>query len=188
VVAGARQHIVAYELGAAGRNAGIQFDPVDDSDGTIRAADVVRARQAADYHQPTTSLVCVENTHMPAGGVPWSLSALRDVREAAGDLPVHMDGARLFNAEIATGVSAAEFADEATTVMSCLSKGLCAPVGSLLAGPVDFIEAAVIERKPGSSRSKRWWTAWPMITAGHESSPKRWPSAGPMVAASPSGS
>jgi threonine aldolase len=147
VVAGARQHIVAYELGAAGRNAGIQFDPVDDSDGTIRAADVVRARQAADYHQPTTSLVCVENTHMPAGGVPWSLSALRDVREAAGDLPVHMDGARLFNAEIATGVSAAEFADEATTVMSCLSKGLCAPVGSLLAGPVDFIEAAVIERK-----------------------------------------
>jgi len=87
VVAGARQHIVAYELGAAGRNAGIQFDPVDDSDGTIRAADVVRARQAADYHQPTTSLVCVENTHMPAGGVPWSLSALRDVREAAGTCP-----------------------------------------------------------------------------------------------------
>jgi threonine aldolase len=69
------------------------------------------------------------------------------VRAAAGDVPVHMDGARLFNAEVATGITAATYAAEATTVMSCLSKGLAAPVGSLLAGPTDVMVAAREERK-----------------------------------------
>jgi threonine aldolase len=84
---------------------------------------------------------------MPASGAPWSLEDLEAVRQAAGPLPVHMDGARLFNAEVATGVPAAALAAGATTVMSCLSKGLCAPVGSLLAGPADVIEAGRLERK-----------------------------------------
>ena len=79
--------------------------------------------------------------------MPWSLEALEAVVTAAArGLPVHMDGARLFNAEVATGVDAARFAAPVTTVMSCLSKGLCAPVGSVLAGPADIMEAARIER------------------------------------------
>ncbi len=147
VVAGRRQHVVAYELGAAARNAGVQFVPVDDDDGTVAAGAVTAARAAADYHQPTVSLVAVENTHMAASGAPWSLAALQAVQAAAGDVPVHMDGARLFNAEVATGVPAAAMAATATTVMSCLSKGLCAPVGSVLAGPADVIAAGRIERK-----------------------------------------
>ena len=147
VVAGRRQHIVAYELGAAARNAGVQFLAVADDDGTVSAADVQWAVAAAGDHQPPVSLVCIENTHMAAAGAPWSLEALRAVRGAAGGLPVHMDGARLFNAEVATGVPAAEMVAEATTVMSCLSKGLCAPVGSLLAGEVDVVEAGRAERK-----------------------------------------
>jgi threonine aldolase len=147
VLAGRRQHVVAYEFGAAALNAGVQFVAVDDSDGTIGADDVRWTRQAAAHHQPEVSLVSIENTHMAASGAPWSMTRLAAVVDAAGPIPIHMDGARLFNAEAATGVSAEEWAAPATTVMCCLSKGLCAPVGSLLAGPLDVIGAARLARK-----------------------------------------
>ncbi len=147
VVAGRRQHVVAYEFGAAALNAGIQFVEVDDNDGTIAADDVRWARHAAAHHQPEVSLVCIENTHMAASGAPWSGARLQEVVDAAGPVPIHMDGARLFNAEVATGVPAAEWASAATTVMCCLSKGLCAPVGSLLAGSDDVIAEARLARK-----------------------------------------
>ena len=145
VIAGRRQHVVIYENGAGGRNAGIQFWPVPDDDGTIDPAEVRWAVEAAAHHHPRPSLVCVENTHMPANGAPWPLERLRQV--AVCGLPIHLDGARLFNAEVATGVPAAEYAGAAVTVMCCLSKGLCAPVGSLLAGPADVMGAARAERQ-----------------------------------------
>jgi threonine aldolase len=147
VVAGRRQHVVAYEYGAAARNASVQFCAVDDAEGMIDPADVRWSREASSYHQPTVSLVSIENTHMAAGGVPWSLDRLGAVAVAAGEVPIHLDGARLFNAEVATGVAVATWAAPATTVMCCLSKGLCAPVGSLLAGPADVITEARRERK-----------------------------------------
>lgn len=147
VVAGRRQHIVIYEHGAAAMNAGVQFHLVDDEDGSFTAGEVSGAIEAASHHQPTVGLVCVEQTHMPAGGVPWSLEELGAVTMAARGAPLHMDGARLFNAEVATSVSASEFATRATTVMTCMSKGLCAPVGSVLAGAGDVIEAARTERQ-----------------------------------------
>lgn len=147
VVAGRRQHVVAYELAAAARNSGVQFHPLDDDDGTIEPGQVAAAVGAVAYHQPEVSVVCVENTHMAAGGAPWAPEALEAVVAAAAGVPVHIDGARLFNAEVATGVPAAALASGATTVMACLSKGLCAPVGSLLAGPADLIAAARDERK-----------------------------------------
>jgi threonine aldolase len=146
VVAGSRQHVVAYEFGAAAMNAGVQFIALDDEDGMVGADEVRFARQAAEHHQPVVSLVSLENTHMAASGAPWTMDRLQGVVDASGPVPIHMDGARLFNAEIATGVSAARFAAPVTTVMSCLSKGLCAPVGSLLAGPSDVIEAGRVER------------------------------------------
>jgi len=149
VVAGARQHVVVYEHGAAGMNAGVQFTTVADAAGTIAPEAVVWAVEAAGHHHPAPGLVCVENTHMPAGGVPWPLDALAEVgRVAAGaGLAVHLDGARLFNAEVATGTLAAAYAAAATTVMCCLSKGLAAPVGSVLAGPVEVVAAARHERQ-----------------------------------------
>jgi threonine aldolase len=149
VVAGARQHVVVYENGAAARNAGIQFTTVDDADGTIDPAAVTWAAEAVAHHHIRPGLVCVENTHMPADGAPWPLDrlqALAAAAEAAG-LPVHLDGARLFNAEVATGIPAAAYAACATTVMCCLSKGLCAPVGSMLAGPADVMAEARVERQ-----------------------------------------
>ncbi len=148
VVAGRRQHVVIYEHGGAPRNAGIAFHTVDDRDGTFSGAEVAKVVEAARHHQPEPALVCVENTHMPAGGAPWPLEALRELAREAGQagLPVHMDGARLFNAEVASATAAADYAANATTVMCCLSKGLGAPVGSMLAGPADVISQARRER------------------------------------------
>lgn len=146
VIAGRQSHVVAFEQGAAARNAGVQLHGVADDAGVLDPGDVSWVLDAARHHQPAPQAVCVENTHMAAGGVPWELDDLRAVRVAARHLPIHMDGARLFNAEVATGTSAAAFAAEATTVMTCLTKGLCAPVGSVLAGPADVIAAARVER------------------------------------------
>jgi threonine aldolase len=136
-----------YEHGAAAGVAGVQIHPVDDYTGTVSPGDITWALEASHHHHPRLGLVCVENTHMPAGGVPWPADALDAIVSAAGDVPVHMDGARLFNAEAATGITARHYAAPVTTVMSCLSKGLCAPVGSVLAGRADVIEAARNERQ-----------------------------------------
>ena len=111
-------------------------------------ASVAGAIEAAAHHHPSVGLVTVENTHMPAGGVPWPVDRLEAVAEVAAraGVAVHMDGARLWHAEVATGVAAADYAQYATTVMCCLSKGLCAPVGSLLAGSSDLMARARLER------------------------------------------
>jgi threonine aldolase len=146
VIAGRRQHIVAYEDGAASDNSGVQFHTLPDEDGTISPAGIRWAIEAANHHMPKPSLVCVENTHMAASGMPWHPDDLDAVVHAAGELPVYMDGARLFNAEVATGVPAADTCAEMAAVMCCMSKGLCAPVGSLLAGEADMIEEARVQR------------------------------------------
>ena len=146
VVAGRTQHVVVFEYGGSARNAGVQFMTVDDSSGTFGAADVEEARSALGYYEAPLALICVEDTHMPSGGRVWSLEALAEIRRAAGGVPVHMDGARLFNAQVATGTPAARIAAGADSVMSCVSKGLCAPVGSVLAGSREFIERARYER------------------------------------------
>jgi threonine aldolase len=169
VVAGRRQHVVAYEFGAAALNAGIQFVTLDDGDGTLDADEVVWARDAAEHHQPVVSLVSVENTHMAASGAPWSMPRLQALVDAAGPVPVHMDGARLFNAEVATGISAADWAAPVTTVMCCLSKGLCAPVGSVLAGSDDVIaEARLARKRLGGGMRQAGVLAAPGLIALHD--------------------
>lgn len=146
VVAGRRAHVVAYEMGATGVNGTHQLQVVDDPDGVLDL-DAVRWLQEAGgvHHWVPVSAVCIEDTHMPSGGRCWPVERLDEV--AALGLPVHLDGARLFNAEVASGVPAAAIAARATTVMCCLSKGLGAPVGSVLAGPADLVAAARSERK-----------------------------------------
>ncbi len=145
VLAGRRQHVVLYEHGAAGINSSAQLDLVDDEHGELPVPVLRERLRDASGAGLTVSAIFIENTHMPSGGRPWSLSAAREV--AALGVPVHLDGARLFNAEVATGVDAATYAACATTVMCCLSKGLGAPVGSLLAGEEDAMLAARDERK-----------------------------------------
>ncbi len=147
VIAGKNQHLVSFEMGAAARNSGVQFVTVDDERGVLDVADVEEIIDAENDHQPHVGLVTVEDTHMFSGGVPWEVEDLRRLASSIGDRPLHLDGARLFNAVVATGASVAETVAPATTVMTALTKGLCAPVGSLLAGPTALIERARIERK-----------------------------------------
>ena len=125
VVAGRRQHVVAYEYGAAAMNAGIQFVELDDDDGMLRAADVRRAREAAAHHQPEVSLVSIEHTHMAASGAPWSAAGLRGCDRCGGPgagphgrrAPVQRRGRH--------GGPADEWAAGATTV-SAASRRVCA--------------------------------------------------------------
>ena len=147
VIAGRGQHVVSFELGAASRNSSIQFATVDDANGALALRDVLDIIDAEDDHQPHVAMVSLENTHMPSGGTPLDVADIEAMARAIGDRPLHLDGARLFNAVVATGTSAAQYASPATTVMTCLSKGLCAPAGSLLAGPADLMARARIERK-----------------------------------------
>ena len=118
---------------------------------------------------------------MPAGGVPWPLERVAEV--AAVGLPMHLDGARLFNAEVATGTSAAAYAAPATTVMCCLSKGLGAPVGSMLAGSAALIDAARVERKRlgGSMRQAGVIAAAGLVALEHVDRLGRRPPPGPRV-------
>jgi threonine aldolase len=144
IVAGRRSHVVAYENGAGAYNTGAQFHPVDDEGGSIGPGALAETLAAVAHHQPATSVLCLENTHMPANGAVVPVEVIADVARVAGEagVHVHIDGARLWHAEVATGTKVAAFAAPATTVMCCLSKGLAAPVGSLLAGPADVIVAA----------------------------------------------
>jgi threonine aldolase len=147
VVVGAMAHVVAFELGAAGRNAGVLFHTLDDTSGLLSPAAIREAVEAVRHHQPEVHGLVLENTHMASGGTPLDADATAAAVAAVDGRPVHLDGARLWNATIALGCTAASLAAPATTVMSCLSKGLCAPVGSVLAGPADVVEAGRIERK-----------------------------------------
>jgi threonine aldolase len=147
IVAGRTQHLVSFEMGAAARNSSVQFATVDDTNGSLSIADVLEVIDAEHDHQPHVAAVTIENTHMFSGGAPWDVEKLRALALAIGDRQLHLDGARLFNAVVATGTSAGEYCAPATTVMTCLSKGLCAPVGSLLAGPADMMTRARVERK-----------------------------------------
>ncbi|GAC1321666.1 MAG: GntG family PLP-dependent aldolase [Acidimicrobiales bacterium] len=149
VVAGRRSHVVAYENGAGAYNTGAQIHGVDDETGTVAPDDLCAALDGVAHHQPPTSVVCLENTHMPANGavVPVeSIAAIAAIATPAG-VAVHLDGARLWNASVSSGTSMAAFAAPATTVMCCLSKGLCAPVGSLLAGGADLVAEARAHRQ-----------------------------------------
>jgi threonine aldolase len=139
VLAGTNSHILAFENGAGSYNTGAQMFAVDD------AGDIQRAIDGALHHRPTPSLVCLENTNMAAGGTVVPAAFVDEI--VATGLPVHLDGARLWNASVATGLPMVSWTAGVTSVMCCLSKGLCAPVGSLLAGEADFIGEARVHRQ-----------------------------------------
>ena len=147
IIAGRGQHVVSFEMGASARNSSVQFATLDDTNGVLALDDVLDVIDAEGDHQPHVAMVAIENTHMPSGGTPWDVTALQSLARATAGRALYLDGARLFNAVVATGTSAAQFAAPATMVMTCLSKGLCAPVGSLLAGPRDAMAKARMERK-----------------------------------------
>jgi threonine aldolase len=143
-----------WEDGAAAAWAGAQLRPVPTPDGVLTADAVRSAIRSGSPYQPRTSLICVENTHNAAGGRVVPIEVLADLRDVAGGhgLPVHLDGARLWNASVASGTGLERYGAVADTIMVTLSKGLGCPVGSLLAGDEDAIgEAWRIRRRLGGS-------------------------------------
>jgi threonine aldolase len=146
-VLGEECHIVVHEAAAAAVSAGVQTRCIPAPNGVFTPEELKRRLRKRDLHAPATSLICMENAHSLGRAV--SLAGMDAVKKIAGewDLPVHLDGARLFNAALALGCGARDIAARADSVMFCLSKGLCAPVGSLLAGPKDFIQEARFKRK-----------------------------------------
>lgn len=150
IIADAGSHLFLAEGGGAAALGGIQIRPVASEAGVMALADVEGAiRPTDDYHQPLTRAICVENTHNRAGGVCWPLEDLRALREVADahGLAIHLDGARLFNAAVALGVPATAITACCDTVTFCVSKGLGAPVGSVLCGSAEAIDTARRWRK-----------------------------------------
>ena len=147
ILLGEECHIIQHEAGAASVIAGVQTRTMPAPDGVLSPQLLREKIRKRDLHAPGTSLICVENAH--SLGKVVSLSDMDAVRQIAVEhkLPIHLDGARIFNAAAALGVDAKEIAGRANSVMFCLSKGLCAPVGSLLAGTRDFVNEARLKRK-----------------------------------------
>ncbi|MDF0651752.1 MAG: GntG family PLP-dependent aldolase [Nitrospira sp.] len=134
IIVESKSHVVRYEQGAAGALAGVQLHWVTGERGVMTAEQVEAAVRPNDPHSITTALICIENTHNAGGGTIYSLSTIEKIRALAvkHGIPMHLDGARLFNAVVATTLPATVYAQHFETVSLCLSKGLGAPVGSLL--------------------------------------------------------
>ena len=142
-------HIMQYEAGNISAIAGVM--PKSFASGGVYHKDLIIPNIISDddYHHAQTGLICLENTHNVAGGIVTPLSNLKDIyaEASAQNIPIHMDGARLFNAATYLNCNASEIAAYTDSIMFCLSKGLCAPVGSLLLGTKDFIHEARKNRK-----------------------------------------
>jgi threonine aldolase len=149
VMLDADSHIVEGEIAGVAALSGAQVFPVHGANGVMTADDLRRDLRPQSRYSPMPSLVCVENTHNGAGGKITAVAELRAIRDVATErhLPVHMDGARLWNASVASGTSLSEFAGCVDTVMVAFSKGLGAPVGAALAGRRGVIEGAWTARK-----------------------------------------
>jgi len=147
IIVAKKAHIVAYEAGAPAVLAGVNYALVDNADEIIRPNDISELVRGADIHFPSTGLLCLENA-LGSGRVV----SVEDMKAAYDEakkhnIPIHLDGARIFNASTHLGVEAAEIAKYCDSLMFCISKGLCAPIGSLLVGEADFIAKARRNRK-----------------------------------------
>lgn len=147
VLVGDACHILMHEVGAAAVLSGVQIRTFPVFGDRIEVNKLEKMLRGNDIHYPDTGLICMENAQSSGRVIP--LSNMREVFELAQsyDIPVHLDGARLFNAALALGVDGKEIAAFGDSVNVCLSKGLCAPVGSLLLGNKSFIKKARKNRK-----------------------------------------
>lgn len=149
VLVEANAHLYYYEAGAPAALSGVMCRCLTGERGVFRADDVEAALRPSDQHFPPTRLVCVENTHNRGGGSIWPLERIAEVAAAARahGLRLHLDGARLWNAAVATGIAESHYASFFDSVSVCFSKGLGAPVGSALAGSRECIARARRFRK-----------------------------------------
>jgi len=142
-------HTFNYEVGGACAIAGVQLHPLIGVRGILEVEQIAAAIRSQNVHHPQTKLICLENTHNRGSGAIFPLDKIKAIRELAlqHNIKTHLDGARLFNACVATGIPAREYAMYFDSLMFCFSKGLAAPVGSIVAGDEAFIEKAHRFRK-----------------------------------------
>ena len=147
IILGRNSHIVEHEVGAAAILSNVSFRVVANEDDMVYGQDIHKAVREDDIHYPRTGLVCLENAL--SNGKVAGVAVMEGVQEAAKEhgLPVHLDGARIFNAALHLGVEAKRIAGTVDSIMFCLSKGLCAPVGSMLCGSSAFVMKAKKLRK-----------------------------------------
>jgi threonine aldolase len=150
VIVGKKNHLFVHEAGGISALGGVHSNQlVNQVDGSLLLEDVAGAIRPNDLHEPVTRLVCLENTHNGCGGVYQTPEYTRQLAEFthAHGLSIHLDGARIFNSAVAQGIPASALAEPVDSVTFCLSKGLCAPVGSVLCGSQPFIARAGRLRK-----------------------------------------
>ncbi len=142
-------HIVKYEIAGPSFISGVQVMPLKGNRGFMDPDDVKNNIRPDWYHYPKTSLVCIENTHNRAGGTIYPLEDIKKISTVAkeNNLKLHLDGARIFNASVESGVSIKEYSSHVDSITFCFSKGLGAPIGSILCGEEDFITRAHKFRK-----------------------------------------
>jgi threonine aldolase len=143
-------HIFHYESASPAALSGIQLNPLQGTNGVMNPDEVEKLiRPASAYYMPNSKVIEVENTHNRGGGVIQPLGNIMKLQSLAEryNLYYHLDGARIWNASVETGISLEEYASYFDTVSCCLSKGLGAPVGSIIAGPKEFIDQAFKKRK-----------------------------------------
>ena len=151
VILGNKSHIFFYEAGGISAFGGVHSHQINNNDdGTININDIENAiRKKGDDHFPKTKLICLENTHNACYGSPINTDFFNEVKNLAkkNNIPIHLDGARIFNAAIALNKSVDELTKDCDSVSCCLSKGLSAPVGSVILGSKNFISKAKSLRK-----------------------------------------
>jgi len=145
VILGNRAHTYKYEKGGISAYGGIHSTQIpNQDDGTMQLEDIRAAIRGIDDHFPVTKLICLENTHNVCSGAPLSVKYTKEVANLARahNIKLHIDGARIFNAAVAQGVEVQELVEDADSMSFCMSKGLAAPVGSIICGSKDFIDQA----------------------------------------------
>ena len=149
VIAESRAHVVDWEMAMAAAFSGVQLRTVFADRGIVTWQHIEQTCRKGNDHRAGTGLITLENTHNMAGGTVTPVDVYQDIWWRATELrlPVHLDGARVFNAATALDIPVAELTSGFASVMFCLSKGLCAPVGSMLVGSRDFIDRARLVRK-----------------------------------------
>ncbi|MBU1099786.1 MAG: aminotransferase class I/II-fold pyridoxal phosphate-dependent enzyme [Bacteroidetes bacterium] len=149
VICDANAHILHYESGSLSALSGIQVNTIEGKYGIMTAEQVESIVRPNAYYMPQSKVIEIENTHNRAGGTIYNLTTIANIHAVAKkyNLKYHMDGARLWHASVATGVSMAEYVRLFDSVSVCLSKGLGAPIGSIIAGKKDFINSAIRVRK-----------------------------------------
>jgi threonine aldolase len=150
IIVGKKNHVFLNEAGGISALGGIHsYQVPNQTDGSLAVDDIASAIRSDDAHEPISRLICLENTHNACGGTYQSREYVQEICQYAHEhgLLIHIDGARIFNAAAAQGVSAKELTAPADSVTFCLSKGLCAPVGSVLCGSKKFITKAHRLRK-----------------------------------------